>query len=39
MQTNIAMTEVEFNRDGINEVAKLKPDLIIVPLDLLKYRK
>ncbi|MFA5923616.1 MAG: winged helix-turn-helix domain-containing protein [Methylococcaceae bacterium] len=32
---NIAMTEVEFNRDGINEVAKLKPDLIVVPLDLL----
>ncbi|MDD1637418.1 MAG: winged helix-turn-helix domain-containing protein [Methylococcaceae bacterium] len=32
---NISMTEVEFNRDGINEVAKLKPDLIVVPLALL----
>jgi DNA-binding response OmpR family regulator len=31
---NIAMTEVDFNRDGINEVAKLKPPLIVVPLDL-----
>ena len=30
---NIAMTEVDFNMDGINEVAKLKPALIIVPLD------
>ncbi len=31
---NIAMTKVDFNRDGINEVAKLKPVLIVVPLDL-----
>jgi len=31
---NIAMTAVDFNRDGINEVAKLKPPLIVVPLDL-----
>jgi DNA-binding response OmpR family regulator len=30
---NIAMTEVNFNMDGINEVAKLKPALIVVPLD------
>jgi DNA-binding response OmpR family regulator len=32
---NIAMTEVDFNMDGINEVEKLKPFLVIVPLDLL----
>ena len=31
---NIAMTEVDFNVDGINRVAKLKPLLIVVPLDL-----
>jgi len=31
---NIAMTEVDFNLDGINEVEKLKPALIVVPLDL-----
>jgi DNA-binding response OmpR family regulator len=31
---NIVMTKVDFNVDGINEVSKLKPDLIIVPLDL-----
>ena len=31
---NIAMTEVDFNMDGINEVEKLKPFLVIVPLDL-----
>ncbi|MFA5920500.1 MAG: winged helix-turn-helix domain-containing protein [Methylococcaceae bacterium] len=31
---NIAMTEVVFNRDGINEVVKLTPALIVVPLDL-----
>ena len=30
---NIAMTEVDFNLDGINEVEKLKPTLIAVPLD------
>lgn len=30
---NIVMTEVDFNLDGINEVANLKPPLIIVPLD------
>jgi DNA-binding response OmpR family regulator len=29
----IAMTEADFNSEGINEVAKLKPDLIVVPLD------
>ncbi|MDD1624856.1 MAG: hypothetical protein LUO94_08855, partial [Methylococcaceae bacterium] len=32
---NIAMTEADFNMDGINEVKKLKPFLVIVPLDLL----
>jgi len=32
---NIAMTEVVFNRDGINEVVKLTPALIVVPLDLI----
>jgi len=31
---HIAMTEVDFNRDGINELEKIKPDLIVVPLDL-----
>jgi DNA-binding response OmpR family regulator len=31
---NIAMTEVEFNMNGINEAERLKPALIIVPLDL-----
>ena len=31
---NIAMTKVNFNVDGINEAAKLKPALIVVPLDL-----
>jgi len=31
---NIVMTKVDFNVDGINEVSKLKPDLIVVPLDL-----
>ena len=31
---NIAMTEVVFDRDGINEVVKLTPALIVVPLDL-----
>jgi DNA-binding response OmpR family regulator len=31
---NIAMTEVDFNRDGINKVKKLKPVLIVIPLDL-----
>jgi DNA-binding response OmpR family regulator len=31
---NIAMTEVDFNRDGINEIEKLKPVLIVIPLDL-----
>ena len=31
---NIAMTEVNFNRDGINKVEKLKPVLIVIPLDL-----
>jgi len=30
---NIAMTVVDFNLDGINEVAKQKPGLIVVPLD------
>ena len=30
---NIAMTEVDFNMDGINEVTKQKPVLIVVPLD------
>jgi DNA-binding response OmpR family regulator len=29
----IAMTAVDFNIDGINEVSKLKPALIVVPLD------
>jgi len=33
---NITMTEVDFNRDGINEIEKLKPALIIIPLDLLR---
>jgi len=32
---NIAMTEADFNMDGINEVKKLKPFLVIVPFDLL----
>ena len=31
---NISMIEVDFNRDGINEIAKLKPSLIVLPLDL-----
>jgi len=31
---NITMTEFDFNRDGINELEKIKPALIIVPLDL-----
>lgn len=31
---NIAMTEVDFNMDGINELEKIKPALIVVPLDL-----
>jgi DNA-binding response OmpR family regulator len=31
---NIAMTEADFNRDGINEATKLKPVLIVIPLDL-----
>jgi DNA-binding response OmpR family regulator len=30
---NIAMTEADFNIDGINEVKKIKPALIVVPLD------
>ena len=30
----ISIIEVDFNRDGINEVAKLKPPLIVLPLDL-----
>jgi len=30
---NIAMTGAEFDMNGINEVAKLKPALIVVPLD------
>ena len=32
---NIAMTEVDFNMNGINELEKLKPVLVVVPLDLL----
>jgi hypothetical protein len=32
---HIAVTEVDFNIDGINAIEKLKPALIIVPLDLL----
>ena len=32
---NIAITEADFNMDGLNEVEKLQPDLVIVPLDLL----
>jgi DNA-binding response OmpR family regulator len=31
---NIEMTEVDFNRDGIGKVEKLKPVLIVIPLDL-----
>ena len=31
---NIVMTKVDFNVDGINEAAKLRPALIVVPLDL-----
>ena len=30
---NIAMIEVDFNMDGINEIERLKPALIVVPLD------
>jgi len=30
---HISMTEADFNVDGINEVEKLKPALIIIPLD------
>ncbi|MGZ8943066.1 MAG: winged helix-turn-helix domain-containing protein [Methylobacter sp.] len=32
---NIAITELEFNADGINEAEKLKPVLIVIPLDWL----
>lgn len=32
---HIAMTEVDFNVDGINELEKIKPDLIVVSLDLI----
>jgi DNA-binding response OmpR family regulator len=32
---NIAMTEVDFNMDRINELEILKPVLVVVPLDLL----
>ncbi|MDD5321410.1 MAG: winged helix-turn-helix domain-containing protein [Methylococcales bacterium] len=31
---HIAMIEADFNIDGINELEKLKPALIVVPLDL-----
>jgi len=31
---NITVTEFDFNRDGINELEKIKPALIVVPLDL-----
>jgi DNA-binding response OmpR family regulator len=32
---NVQMTEVKFNREGINEAQKLNPDLIFIPLDLI----
>lgn len=31
---NITMTEFDFNSDGFNELEKIKPSLIVVPLDL-----
>jgi len=31
----IAMTEVDFNINGVNDIEKLKPALVIVPLDFL----
>jgi DNA-binding response OmpR family regulator len=32
---NIAMTEVDFNREGINKVEEINPALIIIPVDLI----
>ena len=32
---NIVMTEIDFNREGINKVEELNPVLIIIPLDLI----
>lgn len=32
---NIAMIEVDFNMDWVNELEKIKPDLIVVPLGLI----